>query len=847
MITMKKILFSLTMMSLLLMVSTNLSAKEITEQEAQTVAYQFLSKQKYKSQKKLAPNKSLTLEYTKFNSKNNTPLYYIFSQAEEGFIIIAGNDQIEPIIGYSDNGKFDINNLPDNFKAYLECCNKKIELDINNNKKIEQVEENETENTFAPYITPLLGDICFTQSSPYNSLCPEQNGVNTVVGCVALSIGQIMAYYKYPSVGTGYNSYTTSSNKIKLSVNFAEATYDWENILPTYRKGEYTEEQANEVAKLLFHCGVATNMDYGVGFSGSNNTYAMIALTSYFGYDKGIRLENRILYTQTEWENLIKKELNENRPIVYSGISSTTGGHAFNCDGYDENNMFHINWGWGGYCNGYYSLRLLDSDVTNPENLHSGYALRQNMIIGIQPAKENSQNELQHQIELKEGLFYNELSDEISFECCNYGLKSFSGEIALGLYDENDNYISICEETKEQVTLGILRTKIYKTNGSKIISHQKDYRIKPIYKENNKEEWKLIPGGPNTPTSLIINYDENSNVIFKNLEQFEKSQLQVISLKPIGNIYQQRTARFSAKVKNISSTEYYGPIAVYMTNINNENEKIISEDFPVTLKSGEEAEYEIHIENVNVSLGEYYCYIVYDAYDGRWTTIYGDYYNSTDVNFSVIAPPTEEPQLTLSKGLSFQNTTTNIFNNDETPIITTTISNKGEYAQINVAAVILDKDKKPLYSFATKKVMLDKDETTELSFVCDFIELNNGKHYLNLQYYNPFDGTQKWKMLTPTTRNLLAFTISNDESNAIENTEETGIIVFPSHAKDFINITAEEEIKKVTIYSVTGIKIASIEPNSDLATIDVQNFEKGIYLLVIETTKNKQTIKINKI
>ena len=143
--------------------------------------------------------------------------------------------------------------------------------------------------------------------------------------------------------------------------------------------------------------------------------------------------------------------------------------------------------------------------------------------------------------------------------------------------------------------------------------------------------------------------------------------------------------------------------------------------------------------------------------------------------------------------------------------------------------------------------MLDKDETTELSFVCDFIELNNGKHYLNLQYYNPFDGTQKWKMLTPTTRNLLAFTISNDESNAIENTEETGIIVFPSHAKDFINITAEEEIKNVTIYSVTGIKIASIEPNSDLATIDVQNFEKGIYLLVIETTKNKQTRKINKI
>ena len=835
----------LIIVTIALAITTNASAKQISEQEAQTLAYQFINKQftTSQTQRKLAPNQPLSLKHTQLHTNGETPIYYIFNQAEKGFIIVSADDNIAPIIGYSDNGSFDETNMPDNFKEFLNYCKQTIENTPKTYKN--KIDTTETKNNFAPYINPLLDDITFTQSSPYNKLCPQQNGEHTAVGCVALSMAQIMTYYQHPKQGTNSNTYTSATNKFKLSVNFSEATYDWNKILHSYKKGTYTDEQANEVAKLLFHCGVATNMDYGIGFSGSNTGYCILALTQYFDYDKRIKMENRALYTQQEWENIIKKELNENRPIIYGGVSATNGGHAFNCDGYDENNMFHINWGWGGYCNGYFNLRLLEPDHSNPEKLHNGYALRQHIVIGIQPNKEDSPLESQIQLEQKDGLSYNKELNEIKFECSNYGIKTFTGELALGLYNEENQYLGICDATIRKTTLQLLYTTIYSTKCTNI-PIQKNYRVMPFYKENDSEEWIPLPGCKNAPSTLIADYDEDSTLIFKNIEQFNELPLQVISLKPIGNVYQKRTARFHTKIKNSSNLEYYGPIVVYMVNHNNPNEKIKSEDFHVTLKSGEEDEYEVHIENVNTSIGNYYCYIAFDSYNQSWTTIYGEYYDSPDVNFSVIAAPTEESKLTITKKLEFANTTDNVFNSSESPILTTTIENKGGYAQIYVAAVIFDSNKKPMHAFATKKLMIDKDETIELSYECNFNELTNGNYYLNLQYYSPFEETIKWKMLTPTNRNLLPFSIA-DGLTAIENTSHTEITAYPTKTPDIINISAEENILNTSLFSLTGTKIISINPNSNSTTLNIQSLNQGIYLLIIETPNHKKTLKINKI
>ncbi len=847
---MNKLLLPLILIAFLLTNTTNASAKRISEQEAQTLAYQFINNQVNTSQtqRKLAPNQPLSLEHTQLHTNGETPLYYIFNQAQKGFIIVSADDNISPIIGYSDNGYFDAHNLPDNFKTFLEYCSKTIENAVKSDKQKEKVVATKkgNENNFAPYIEPLLGDISFTQVEPYNKLCPEQNGEHTVVGCVALSMAQIMTYYQHPTNGVGSNTYTSSTNKFKLSVNFSEATYDWEKILHSYKKEAYTEEQANEVAKLLYHCGVATNMDYGIGFSGSNTGYCISALAQFFDYDKRVRTENRALYTQQEWEDMIKKELNENRPIIYGGISSTNGGHAFNCDGYDENDMFHINWGWGGYCNGYFDLRLLEPDLSSPEELHNGYAVRQHIVIGIQPNKEDSPQETHIQLEQKDGLFYDKNLNQIKFECSNYGIKTFKGKLALGIYDDKNQYLGICDATIKGSTLQLLYTTIYRTSCANI-PVQKNYRVMPFYKENDSEEWLPLPGGKNAPATLIADYDEDSTIIFRNTEEFEESPLQVISLKPLGNVYQKRTARFTAKIKNISTTEYYGPIVVNMVNYDNYDEELMSKEFHLTIKSGEEIECEIHIENVNTSVGDYYCYIAYDSYDGYWTTIKGEYYDSPDVDFSVLETPTEASKLTITQKPSFINSTNDVFFSHESPIYTTTISNTGGYAQIYVAAVIFDSSKRPMHSCATKKVMIDKDETIELSYVCDFNKLTVGSYYLNLQYYSPFDQPIKWQMLTPINRNLLPFKITDEKTSNTENTELININAFPTQTKDFINISSEENISKISMYSVTGLNVMTIEPNVNSTTLDVQSMDQGIYLLVIETSNHKKTIKINKI
>ncbi len=844
---MNKLLFNLAIIALLL-TTTNASAKKISEQEAQTLAYQFINNQPNTSQtqRKLAPNQPLSLEHTQLHSNGETPLYYIFNQGQKGFIIVSADDNISPVIGYSSNGCFNVSNMPDNFKAFLEYCNHTIENTIETGKQKVVKTKKENENNFATHIEPLLGDISFTQMEPYNNLCPEQNNERTVVGCVALSMAQIMTYYQYPTHGTDSNSYTSTTNKFKLSVNFSEATYDWGKILHSYKQGTYTEEQANEVAKLLYHCGVATNMDYGIGFSGSNIGYCISALARFFDYDKRIRTENRELYTQQEWEDMIKKELNENRPIIYGGVSSTNGGHAFNCDGYDENDMFHINWGWGGYCNGYFDLRLLEPDWASPEELHNGYAVRQHIVIGIQPRQEDSPEEIQIQLELDNGLYHDKKNNQIKFECCNYGIKTFKGKLALGIYDDKNQYLGICDATIRNLTLPTLYTINYRTTCTNI-PVQKDYRIMPFYKENDSEEWLPIPGGKHVPTTLIADYDEDSTIIFRNTEEFEESPLQVISLKPLGNVYQKRTARFTAKIKNISNTEYYGPIVVNMVNYDNYDEELMSKEFHLTIKSGEEIECEIHIENVNTSVGDYYCYIAYDSYDGYWTTIKGEYYDSPDVDFSVLETPTEASKLTITENPSFVNSTNDEFFSHETPIYTTKISNTGGFAQIYVAIVVFDSTKKAMHSFATKKVMVDKDETVDLSFVCDFNKLTVGEYYLNLQYYNPFTIPIKWKMLTPTDKNLLPFKITDGKTDKTENPEFADINAFPTQTTDFINISSEENISKISVYSLTGANIITIEPNTNSTTLDLQSINQGFYLLVVETSNHKKTIKINKI
>lgn len=322
------------------------------------------------------------------------PAYYVFPNGEgKGFTVVSGDDRLPEVVGYSDKGTYDEENLPSNYvgfmKAYEEMVGQLDNGDSRVSTSIAEAKALRSSGYQQPTVAPLLGSIQWNQMTPYNNMCPMYNSTDrSVTGCVATAMAQVMMYYQYPkSLQADIPEYVSRTNHLSIpQINKGES-YDWDNMLPQYASYEplnYTDAQAAAVAKLLYHCGVACEMDYGSS-SGANVTPSI--LSTYFGYDADLMQDlNRDVFTLAEWSQIMDKELSAKRPILYSGQSSD-GGHEFVCDGTDGNGLYHINWGWGGYQDGYFDVTILNRDKggAGSGNAPDGYNQYCSMIIGIAP------------------------------------------------------------------------------------------------------------------------------------------------------------------------------------------------------------------------------------------------------------------------------------------------------------------------------------------------------------------------------------------------------------------------------------------------------------------------------
>lgn len=322
------------------------------------------------------------------------PAYYVFPNGEgKGFTVVSGDDRLPEVVGYSDKGTYDEENLPSNYvgfmKAYEEMVGQLDNGDSRASASIAEAKALRSSGYQQPTVAPLLGSIQWNQMIPYNKMCPMYNSTDrSVTGCVATAMAQVMMYYQYPkTLQADIPAYVSHTKHLSIpQINKGES-YDWDNMLPQYASYEplnYTDAQAAAVAKLLYHCGVACEMDYGPS-SGANVTPAI--LSTYFGYDSDLMQDlNRDVFTLAEWSQIMDKELSAKRPILYSGQSSD-GGHEFVCDGSDGNGLYHINWGWGGYQDGYFDVTILNPDKggAGSGNAPDGYNQSCSMIIGIAP------------------------------------------------------------------------------------------------------------------------------------------------------------------------------------------------------------------------------------------------------------------------------------------------------------------------------------------------------------------------------------------------------------------------------------------------------------------------------
>lgn len=317
--------------------------------------------------------------------------YYVFANGEDkGFTIVSGDDRMPEVVGYSAQGTYDPDHLPANYvgfmKAYQETVEALLKGDAQVSGGLAEVRQWRAERAGTAAVAPLLGGIKWNQRAPYNNMCPLYNGTNrSVTGCVATAMAQVMMYYQYPKeLKATIKAYTAKSYGIQIPEISSGATYDWDNMLPDYSKSDYNSAQADAVAKLMYHCGAAVKMDYGPS-SGANVTPAILA--TYFGYDADLMQDlTRTVFTLQQWMTLIDNELKAKRPILYSGQSSD-GGHEFVCDGSDGKGLYHINWGWGGYQDGYFDLTILQPQKggAGSGSAVDGYNRNCSMIIGIAP------------------------------------------------------------------------------------------------------------------------------------------------------------------------------------------------------------------------------------------------------------------------------------------------------------------------------------------------------------------------------------------------------------------------------------------------------------------------------
>lgn len=380
----------LYLLSLLIMlfVSTSALASPRTFSQAKAIAERKAALLGIKIDKKAAA------KAPSMNGGTTTAVspYYVFPFGEnKGFAIVSGDDDMPEIVGYADHGTYDANNMPaamaaflNNYRATIEAMKQGNASAIKNIAEAKALRANNTRATTA--VSPLLGDIKWNQSEPYNNMCPKYDGTNlSATGCVATAMAQVMMYWKYPNeLKADIQGYKTSTHELTVAGELKGQKYDWDNMLPTYTNNNYTQTQADAVAKLMLHCGKAVEMDYGEE-SGAIVTPGRLA--KYFGYDSDLMLDlMRSCFTLAEWTAIIDKELQAKRPILYSGIT-TNGGHQFVCDGSDGNGLYHINWGWGGYQDGYFDITILNPGQggIGAGNVTDGYNRGCDMIIGIQP------------------------------------------------------------------------------------------------------------------------------------------------------------------------------------------------------------------------------------------------------------------------------------------------------------------------------------------------------------------------------------------------------------------------------------------------------------------------------
>jgi len=590
---MRKVCISL-LLSFVMLPFSIILANPVSEEDARNVAVAFMEKH-FKNRN----NASFGIRRAYGKASVSSPLnekYYVFNATgtQGGYVIVATDDRLPEILGYSDKGYIDMDNMPPNMRAWLSQYDHVM---------------NQAEDTFAmespkgpkgfsswpsafkakhdisPMITTKWG-----QEAPFNDLAPEIDGQRAVTGCVATAMAQIMYYHRWP------DTETTMIPQYGYGEELPPTAFDWENMLDVY-DGSENEEQRMAVAKLMRYAGQAAKMQYGVDGSGAFSFSAIRALMENFGYSKQMKYVKHRDYTAEEWEKIVYHELQEGRPVFYSGYSPWEGGHAFVCDGYAaDGNYYHFNWGWDGDSDGYF---LMEYPQTAAGMITVEFSKEHIIITGIQkslPYEQTEETVRMRTQDLKletdkqtytrtdinkdfKGIRIEEVQSEelIGNYQIDLGIGVYEGENLLqvaemGSYNSRDDRKDIIYDFTTTIALG---AGIGDGN----------YQLRPVSKFHGSEEWIIDQEGDAHFIEAVISGNE-LNVF--NVIHGEK--LKINSIRFLGMV----DNMYSYQLDITNEGPLYSGNLWMLGYFDDEEGYYIFSDWPVSIGANEHRLVEVH-------------------------------------------------------------------------------------------------------------------------------------------------------------------------------------------------------------------------------------------------------------
>ena len=826
----------LILVTVLTGISSVITASPIKKEDALIKAKQFFTEKKpnnLRSASDLNLIYSDTVNFLNETVDSEFVTYYVFNAGENnGFVIISGDDAVKPILGYSDEGSFPTKDIPENIKDWLDFYSHEIQYIAANpilsentgfsKYKLKQRSSN-------VFVEPLLKNIRWNQGDPYNLLCPYSavNKKLTATGCVATAMAQVMKFHEWPIKGSGSNTYKFLLDKdsTTLSANFGLTNYDWENMLDNYG-GSNTELKDSAVALLMKHCGISVDMNYDVsenGGSSSSLSDVAVALKSFFGYDEDIQIYRRSYYDIETWNDILMNEIIDGRPILYRG-SSSEGGHAFVCDGFDSEGLFHFNWGWGGNANGYFSINILDPDYEGIGSSSGGYANGQYAIMGVK--KPDGINNNNYQIKIFSKSLTTSKSSianinaeifNVSSGFINFGLNTFEGKISVGIFKNGEL----------QKILGTVQLKDFKSNyGTSSFTFNNislndipsgNYNICLVFQPTGKNTWDIL--GSN---SILSNYlDVKISGISATINTpVTKSNLKLhSSIKPVGNIYKGKTGRFDIPVKN-EGKEFYSYLSLYIYSKTNPSINQYLKNGLAVLRNGESGTIQVS-GTITLEPGTYYAHALYDSTNNFVENSFKKVEQSTFpiTQFEIKAVPTA-PVLTLGKVISFENG--NTISKGQTISLNADILNTGGYFDNIICAFIFPTTGgSSLGSLTKKTIYLDNGESGSYKLTGS-LNIDPGVYKIALYYY-----LDAWKKFPNSEFSTISVNL-NEVISSIDKTNSNGPKITFSMINDQITLLSDQRIMKAEIFDLKG-HLISTYINSE--TFPTDHIIKGFYFI----------------